>query len=333
MQVGEKRADMGRKKPLSEQVVVIGGSYGLGRAIVREASRRGAKVVVGARTPEALEGSLADIQAAGADGLVVEADVSDRAQAEDLVDRAVARFGRIDTYIANAMVTVYAEAHRLEYDELRRLFDVNFFGGVYGYWAALPHLRESRGTFIQIASALSYRGIPLQAGYCATKAALRAFFESARVELRKERAGVAVCVILPGAINTPQFDRARQKLGYQPQPRRSTSPSRSPPRSCAAASVRSASSLSAGAHRSSFGARSSPPAPAISSSCGTAGRASTRASPSRQTRPITSSTSFPAIRGPVAASTTRPGDRPPGRGSASTARCSGQDSHWLRWGY
>jgi NAD(P)-dependent dehydrogenase (short-subunit alcohol dehydrogenase family) len=210
---------MARKKPLSEQVVVIGGgSYGLGRAIVREAARGGAKVVVGGRTPEALEGSLADIRAAGAVGLVVEADVADRTHVQGLVDGALARFGRIDTYVANAMVTVCVEAHRLEEEELRRIFDVNFFGAVYGYWSALPHLRESRGTFIQIASALSYRGIPLQAGYCATKAALRAFFESARVELRKERAAVDVCVILPGAINTPQFDRARQKLGYRPQP-------------------------------------------------------------------------------------------------------------------
>jgi NAD(P)-dependent dehydrogenase (short-subunit alcohol dehydrogenase family) len=210
---------MPRKKPLSEQVVVIaGGSYGLGRGIAREAARRGAKVALGARTREALDGALADIEADGAEGLVVETDVADRKQVERLVARAVERFGRIDSYVANAMVTVYAEAHRLEDDELRRVFDVNFFGAVYGYWTALPYLRESGGTFVQIASALSYRGIPLQAAYCATKAALRTFFESARVELRKERAGVDVCVILPGAINTPQFDRARQKIGLQPQP-------------------------------------------------------------------------------------------------------------------
>jgi NAD(P)-dependent dehydrogenase (short-subunit alcohol dehydrogenase family) len=209
----------GRKRPLSEQVVVVaGGSYGLGRAITVAAAGRGAKVVVGARTPEALEGSLADIEVAGAEGLTLETDVADRSQVEKLVAATVERFGRVDTYIANAMVTVYAEAHRLEDDELRRVFDVNFFGAVYGYWAALPHLRDSRGTFIQIASALSYRGIPLQAAYCSTKAALRTFFESARVELEKERAGVDVCVILPGAINTPQFDRARQKMGLQPQP-------------------------------------------------------------------------------------------------------------------
>lgn len=210
---------MPRKKPLSEQVVVVsGGSYGLGRAIAGEAARRGAKVVVGARTREALDGALADVEAAGAEGLAVETDVAEQEQIKELVARAVERFGGIDSYIANAMVTVYAEAHRLEEDELRRVFDVNFFGGVYGYWAALPHLRSSGGTFVQIASALSYRGIPLQAAYCSTKAALRTFFESARVELAKESAGVDVCVILPGAINTPQFNRARQKIGLQPQP-------------------------------------------------------------------------------------------------------------------
>jgi NAD(P)-dependent dehydrogenase (short-subunit alcohol dehydrogenase family) len=200
-----------RKRPLSEQVVVIaGGSYGLGRAIAERAKERGARVVIGGRTREALDRAKVDV--------AVTMDVSDPAQVERLVETAVERFGRLDTYVANAMVTVYAEAHRLEEDELRRVFDVNFFGAVHGYRAALPQLRASRGTFIQIASALSYRGIPLQSAYCASKAALRTFFESARVELEKERAEVDISVILPAAINTPQFDRARQKMGLRPQP-------------------------------------------------------------------------------------------------------------------
>ena len=210
---------MARKKPLDQQVVVVaGGSYGLGRAIARAAADRGAKVVVGARTRAALDAAVREVEAAGSAGHAVEVDVARRDDVERLVHESVERFGRVDTYIANAMVTVYAEAHRLEDDELRRVFDVNFFGGVYGFWAALPELRKSRGTFIQIASALSYRGIPLQSAYCSTKAALRGFFESARVEQEKERSGVDICVILPGAINTPQFDRARQKMGLQPQP-------------------------------------------------------------------------------------------------------------------
>jgi hypothetical protein len=69
-----------------------------------------------------------------------------------------------------------------------------------------------------VSSALAYRGIPLQAAYCASKGALRNFFESARVELQVQAPEVALSLVLPGAINTPQFDRDRQKIGFQPQP-------------------------------------------------------------------------------------------------------------------
>jgi NAD(P)-dependent dehydrogenase (short-subunit alcohol dehydrogenase family) len=210
---------MARKKPLSEQVVVVtGASSGLGRAVARLAGRRGAKVVVTARNSEALEACVREIEAFGSEALAVPADCAVQDEVAQVVEQAVDRFGRIDTYIANAIVTVYAETYRYEPDELRRIMDVNFFGQVYGYWAVLPHLRESQGTFVSIQSALAYRGIPLQGGYCASKAALRNFFESARVELLKAGWGVDVSVVHPAAINTPQFDRDRQKLGKQPQP-------------------------------------------------------------------------------------------------------------------
>ena len=208
-----------RKKPLSEQVVVVtGASSGLGRAIARAVGERGAKVVVTARNAEALDNCVAEIEAAGSEALAVPADQAVQDEVGRVVETAIDRFGRIDTYCANAIVTVYAEAERLEPEELRRVIDVNFFGMVYGFWAALPHLKESKGTFLHVSSALAYRGIPLQAAYCSSKAAGRTFLESARVELEKEGAGVAVSLVLPGAINTPQFDRDRQKIGKQPQP-------------------------------------------------------------------------------------------------------------------
>jgi NAD(P)-dependent dehydrogenase (short-subunit alcohol dehydrogenase family) len=210
---------MARKKPVSEQVVVVtGASSGLGRAIARAAGGRGAKVVVTGRNEEALSNCVSEIERAGSEGLSVRADCTEQDQVELVVAQAIERFGRIDTYVANAIVTVYSEAERLTPEELRRVIDVNFFGTVYGYWAALPHLRASKGTFLHISSALAYRGIPLQAAYCSSKAGLRAFFESARVEEQKAGTGVDISLVLPGAINTPQFDRDRQKIGYQPQP-------------------------------------------------------------------------------------------------------------------
>src|SRR3954471_4587600 len=210
---------MRMKKPLAEQVIVVtGASSGLGRAVARLAGRRGAKVVVTARGTEGLDACVRELEAFGTEALAVPADCTVQDEVGRVVEQAVDRFGRIDTYVANAIVTVYAETYRYEADELRRIMDVNFFGQVYGYWAVLPHLRESKGTFVSIQSALAYRGIPLQGGYCASKAALRNFFESARVELQRARWGVDVSVVHPGAINTPQFDRARQKVGKQRQP-------------------------------------------------------------------------------------------------------------------
>src|SRR5205814_1055093 len=207
------------KKRLSDQVIVVtGASSGLGRATARLAGARGAKVVVTARSGEALDACVREVEAAGSEALAVPADCTVQDAVAQVVEQAVDRFGRVDTYVANAIVTVYAETYRYEADELRRIMDVNFFGQVYGYWAVLPHLRESRGTFVSIQSALAYRGIPLQGGYCASKAALRNFFDSARTELAQAGWGVDVSVVLPAAINTPQFDRDRQKIGKQPQP-------------------------------------------------------------------------------------------------------------------
>jgi len=209
---------MGKKKLADQVLVVTGASSGLGRAVARSAGARGAKVVVTARSGDALDACVREIEQLGGEALAVPADCAVQDEVAQVVEQALDRFGRIDSYVANAMVTVYAEVDQLQPDELRRVLDVNFFGQVHGWWAALPHLRESRGTFVSVNSALAYRGIPLQAAYCASKAALRAFFESARVEELKRGSGVDVSVVLPGAINTPQFDRDRQKLGKQPQP-------------------------------------------------------------------------------------------------------------------
>jgi len=205
-----------KKKPLSEQVVVVtGASAGLGRAVARLAARRGACVVVVSRGGDGLEAAAAEL---APNALAVTADVASLDDCHRIVEETLDRFGRIDTFCANAMVTVYQEARDLKPEELRRVFDVNFFGGVNCYWAALPHLIEARGTFVQVASALSYRGIPLQAAYCSSKAALRTFYETARVEHEKHGIPVDISIVLPGAINTPQFDMARQYVGKQPQP-------------------------------------------------------------------------------------------------------------------
>src|ERR1700745_1410416 len=111
------------KRPVYQQAIAVtGASSGLGRAVARLAGQRGAKVVVTARNAEALDNCVGEIERAGSEALAVPGDVTARKHVEAVVEAAVERFGRIDTYVANAIVTVYAEAERLAEDELRRVF-------------------------------------------------------------------------------------------------------------------------------------------------------------------------------------------------------------------
>src|SRR3954451_18129151 len=109
---------LSRKKPLSEQVVVVtGASSGLGRAIARGAGEQGAKVVVTARNAEGLDDAVREIEVLGSEALAVPADHAVQDEVGQVVEQAVDRFGRIDTYVANAIVTVMSEIEELQADE------------------------------------------------------------------------------------------------------------------------------------------------------------------------------------------------------------------------
>jgi short-subunit dehydrogenase len=207
-------------RPLSEQVVVItGASQGIGRETALQTARRGASVVVVARNQEALTELAAQVERLGGHAEPVVADVADYAQVERVAERAVERFGGIDTWVNNAAVSIYAGLERMEAEEIERLVRVNLLGQMYGSKAAIPHLkRRGGGAIVNIGSALSERAIPLQSAYVATKHAIAGFSEALRLELMHENAGIDVVVILPSSTNTPLFNFARSKLGVLPRP-------------------------------------------------------------------------------------------------------------------
>jgi NAD(P)-dependent dehydrogenase (short-subunit alcohol dehydrogenase family) len=139
------------------------------------------------------------------------------------VERAAAqveeRYGKIDIWVNNAMVTMLSPISQMTADEFRRVTEVSYLGYVYGTLSALSRMRvRDEGTIIQIGSALAYRSIPLQSAYCAAKAAIRGFTDSLRTELLHEGSGVRVSMLQLPAVNTPQFHVVRTRMPMHPMP-------------------------------------------------------------------------------------------------------------------
>jgi short-subunit dehydrogenase len=122
-------------------------------------------------------------------------------------------------WVNNAMAAKLAEVMDTRPEEFRRVTEVTYLGSVYGTQAALRRMRaRDRGVIVQVGSALSRRGIPLQASYCGAKHALKGFLDSLRVELLHHGSNVRVALVqLPG-LNTPQFGWVRTDLHRHPQP-------------------------------------------------------------------------------------------------------------------
>ena len=205
-------------KPLNEQVIVLtGATSGIGLVTARMAAKRGAKLVLIARNEEALKTLTWELIAAGGDAGYVPADVANEAALDNAASEAIKEYGRIDTWINDAGVSIYGRLEDVAHEDSRRLFETNFWGVVNGSLIAAKHLRTNGGALINIGSTLSDRAIPIQGMYCASKHAVKGFTDALRMELEADGAPISVTLIKPAAIDTPYRDHAKNYLGVQAQ--------------------------------------------------------------------------------------------------------------------
>lgn len=201
-------------------VLITGASAGLGRAIAHSFAKRGAKLALLARNPEALDAAVNECKLLGAaDAIAIPTDVSDADAVERAAVLAEETLGPIDVWVNNAMISVFAPVKDTTAEEYRRVTEVLYLGFVHGTLSALRRmLPRDRGTIIQIGSALAYRSIPLQSAYCAAKHAIVGFTDSLRCELHHDGSKVQLTQVHMPAMNTTQFDWVRNKLPHNAQP-------------------------------------------------------------------------------------------------------------------
>ena len=201
-------------------IVVTGCSAGVGRAVVRMlAEREQAHIGLIARGRDGLEAAKGEVEAAGGEALVLPADVADANAIEAAAAQVEERFGPIDAWINNAMASVFSPIKEMTAVEFKRVTEVTYLGYVNGTLAALKRmLPRDRGVIVQVGSALAYRGIPLQAAYCAAKHAIEGFCDSLRTELLHDRSNVRVTMVQLSAFNTPQFGWVKSRLPRRAQP-------------------------------------------------------------------------------------------------------------------
>jgi 3-oxoacyl-[acyl-carrier protein] reductase len=193
---------MGTAAGLEGKVAVVtGGSRGIGRAIALRLSAEGAKVAICGRNLETAQGVVAEIEAAGAEGVAVAADISRESEAEALIQTSMKRFGRLDILVNNAGITRDGLLIRMKEEDWDMVLDVNLKGAFFTTRAALrPMLRAQSGRIVNISSVAGTMGIPGQANYSAAKAGLIGFTKAVAKEVASR--SITVNAVAPGFIET-----------------------------------------------------------------------------------------------------------------------------------
>lgn len=200
-------------------VILTGASTGIGEAMAYQLAAQGARLALAARNSQKLKAVAAVCRSRGGDALTVTTDVTDETECKMLIERTVAEYGRVDTLINNAGLSMWMKLEDVEdLGTIEYLMRVNFFGSMYCTYYALPHLKRSKGRIVAIASVAARTGVPTRTGYSASKHAMVGFFESLRIEVEDD--GISVTIAFPDFVASGMHTRSLgadgRPLGHNP---------------------------------------------------------------------------------------------------------------------
>jgi short-subunit dehydrogenase len=185
-----------------QAAIITGASSGIGWALAHELARHGARVGLVARRQEKLEQLADEIRRQGGQAALAAADVGNQAQTAEAIGQLARELGPVDLLVANAGVGMPTLLNPTNIADVEAMLRINVLGMVYAFDAILPQMIERRaGHLAGISSMASYKGLPGESAYCASKAAMNVYLEGLRIRLRDY--GITVSTICPGFVRTP----------------------------------------------------------------------------------------------------------------------------------
>jgi NAD(P)-dependent dehydrogenase (short-subunit alcohol dehydrogenase family) len=193
------------KRLEGKTAIVTGGGQGIGRAISETFAREGAIVWIPDFFPDRAKATAEAIQSSGGNAYADQVDVTKEDSVKAMIDRAVAKLGRIDVLVNNAGVDILKAIEEMTVQEFDSLFAVNVRGVFLCCKHVIPHMKKAgKGCIVNMGSSAGYIGAPFQTAYCASKGAVHQFTKALAVECTS--ANIRVNAIAPGGVKTSMLD-------------------------------------------------------------------------------------------------------------------------------